>query len=218
MNSPANGKLKRWVAPAFCFAVALLLFSVNLSRPPFPDELHHVLAGQHLLESGHPTIAEGEYTRGILYTWLVAVSYAMFGESLASARVPAVLLIALVAPVLFVWVRREAGVLAAWIAAAIFVTSPFVVAIAQFARFYCLQMVFFTLGSICIFYGVSTGRPVWQRVMLLGLAAVMFALSWWIQDTTLIGLAGIGVWVAACAGLWLLRNDPSVRSAGEYWR
>ena len=146
MNSPANSKNERWVAPVIFFAVALLLFSLNLSRPPFPDELHHVLAGQHLLESGHPTIAEGEYSRGILYTWLVAVSYAIFGESLASARVPAVLLVALLAPALFVWVRREAGLLAAWITTATFVTSPFVVEIAQFARFYCLQLVFFTSG------------------------------------------------------------------------
>ena len=84
-----------WLAPVVIFAAALLLFSLNLDRPPYPDELQHALAGQHLLATGHPVIADGEYTRGILYTWLVALSYAIFGDSLSSARIPAVLLVAL---------------------------------------------------------------------------------------------------------------------------
>ena len=52
-------------------------------------------------------------------------------------------------------------------------------------------------------------------MMLLGCATVMFALSWWIQDTTLIGLAGIAIWTAASAGLWLLRN---VSKRQVFWR
>ncbi|MBK6452523.1 MAG: hypothetical protein IPF84_08295 [Proteobacteria bacterium] len=106
-----------WIAPLTVFACALLLFSLNLDRPPDPDELHHVLAAQHLLETGRPMIADGEYWRGILHTWMVAISYQAFGEGLSSARFPAVLLAALVAPALFLWVRREAGNTAAWLTA-----------------------------------------------------------------------------------------------------
>jgi hypothetical protein len=192
-----------WLPPLAIFALALLVYSFNLDRPPLPDELHHVLGGQKLMQTGHPIIAEGEYTRGILYTWLVAISYAMFGDSLPSARLPAVLIVASIAPLLFVWIRREAGDLAAWITAILFITSPFVAEIAQFSRFYCLQMLFFTLGSLCVYYGSTTLLRLVQRVLLAVFAMLFFGLSVWVQDTTLIGLVGIGAWLAAAAALRL---------------
>src|SRR5262245_2034706 len=135
MSSPAirSNRLEGWIAPAIVFGVALLLFSLNLNRPPHQDELHHVLAAQHLIETGRPLIGTGEYWRGIIHTWLVAFSYRIFGESVAAARIPAVLFVALVAPILFMWVRREAGKLAAWITAILYVSSPFIVEIAQFS-------------------------------------------------------------------------------------
>jgi len=83
------------------FLFAFLFFLINLDRPPHPDELHHVLAAQQLLESGRPIIGEGEYWRGILHTCLVAVSYELFGEGLASARMPAVLAVGLTVLTLF---------------------------------------------------------------------------------------------------------------------
>ena len=142
------------VAPLLVLAFALLLFSINLDRPPHPDELHHALAAKGLLETGRPALAEGEYWRGLPHTWMVAVSYAIFGEGLASARLPAVVLAALVAPILFLWVRREAGSLAAWLTAILFVSSPFTVEIAHFSRFYALQTFAFVLGSACFYYAL----------------------------------------------------------------
>ena len=141
-----------WVAPGAAFVFALILYSLNLDRPPHPDELHHVIAAQNLLETGRPIIAEGEYWRGILHTWLVAISYAIFGEGLASARIPSVIAVALVVAILHVWVRNEAGSRAAWFTTVLFATSPYTVEIAQFCRFYALQLLFFTSGSIAVFY------------------------------------------------------------------
>lgn len=182
-----------WIAPSIVFLLALLLFSINLDRAPHADELHHLLAAQHLLETGRPAIGEGEYWRGILHTWLVALSYEAFGEGLVSGRIPAVLLVALVAPILFLWVRREAGLLAAWLTAILFISSPFTVEIAQFSRFYALQMLFFVLGGLCFFYALMGTASLWRTVWLGGLAAVCLALCVWVQVTSLVGMVGFAV-------------------------
>jgi 4-amino-4-deoxy-L-arabinose transferase-like glycosyltransferase len=194
MTPVANWKDKPWFAPAIVFSLALILFSINLDRPADPDELHHVLAAQQLLETGLPLIGDGEYRRGILHTWMVAISYEVFGYGLDSARFPAVLLVALAAAVLFVWVRHEAGLLAAWIAASLYVFSPFTVEIAQFSRFYALQIIFFLLGSMCFFYSHAAHVSVVRRVLLGGSAAVLLFLAISHQVTTYFGIAGIAGW------------------------
>lgn len=194
--------MNTWVAPAIVFLLGLLLFSINLDRPPHPDELHNALAAQSLLETGRPILAEGEYWRGILYTYLVAFSYEVFGEGLASSRIPSVLLVALIAPILFLWVRREAGSLAAWLTAVLFISSPFTVEIAQFCRFYSTQVFFFILGSICVYYTVGAALPLLQRLILGAIAIVLLYLARDQQVTSLVGVLGIAVWAS---GLILLR-------------
>jgi hypothetical protein len=148
---------------------------------------------------------------------MVALSYRIFGESLASARLPAVLFVALVAPLLFVWVRREAGSLAAWFTATLFLTSPFAVEIAQFSRFYALQVFSFTGGTMCAYYALAAGNP-WRRSILLAAAAAgMFALALWLQVTTFMGLIGIAVWIVT-ALVWrfliLSSADSAARNRG----
>lgn len=184
-----------WFAPCTVLVLAMVIFSVNLDRPPHPDELHHVLAAQQLLEAGRPIIGEGEYWRGILHTWLVAISFEVFGEGLASARIPSLIAVALAVAMLFTWVRQEAGSRAAWFTTALFVTSPFTVEIAQFCRFYALQLLFFTGGSIAVFYLVlGTGNR--RRALLLAaLSAAFFALATWLQVTSLIGILSVVAWL-----------------------
>jgi 4-amino-4-deoxy-L-arabinose transferase-like glycosyltransferase len=194
LDSVAKWRNWPWFAPAVVFLLALVLFFTNLDRPPHPDELHHVLAAQHLLETGRPILAEGEYWRGILHTWMVATSYEIFGEGLASARLPAVFLVALVAPILFLWVQREAGYLAAWLAAALFISSPFTVEIAQFSRFYALQMFSFVFGSMCVYYTLVATMSVARRALLGVLAIAFLGLALSVQVTSLVGMIGIAVW------------------------
>jgi 4-amino-4-deoxy-L-arabinose transferase-like glycosyltransferase len=183
-----------WIAPVIVFLAALTLFSINLDRPPHADELHHILAAQHLLETGRPILAEGEYTRGILHTWLVAIAYEIFGEGLASARIPSVLLVAVVALTLFLWVRHEARYLAAWLTAALFVSSPFTVEIAQFSRFYALQMFSFVLGALCFYYTLLAAVSPPRRVILGALASGLLILAISSQKTSLVGIAGVALW------------------------
>jgi 4-amino-4-deoxy-L-arabinose transferase-like glycosyltransferase len=190
----AKWKDSSWLAPTLVFLLALILFSINLDRPPIPDELHHILAAQQLLDTGRPIIDKGEYWRVIHWTWLVAISYEIFGEGLASARLPSVLLVALIAPILFLWVRREAGILAAWITAILFISSPFTVEIAQFSRFYSLQGLSFVLGVLCWYYGMVAAQSLGRRVLLVALAFGMFSLAVSAQVTTYVGLVGVALW------------------------
>jgi hypothetical protein len=184
------------VASLVVLALALLLFSINLDRPPHPDELYHAISAKGLLETGRPALAEGEYWRGLMHTRMVAASYAIFGEGLPSARMPAVLLAALIAPVLFLWVRREAGPLAAWLTTMLFVTSPFTVEIAQFSRFYALQTFSFVLGCACFYYAVVGAATLPWRLLQGAVAAGLLAIAASAQITTLVGIMGIGVWTA----------------------
>ena len=116
-----------WLAP-LCLALAAgLLYSINLGRLPQPDELHHAIAARGLLAHGIPSIAEGQYDRVLLHSWMVAGAYALFGDSLAVARLPSVLCMAVLVGLMFVWLRREAGSLAAWLGTGLFALSPFAV-------------------------------------------------------------------------------------------
>ena len=216
MISIAKWKDNSWLAPTLVFLLALILFSINLDRSPNPDELHHVLAAQQLLDTGRPIIDKGEYWRGIHHTWLVAISYEVFGEGLASARIPSVLFVALIAPILFLWVRREAGLLAAWITAILFISSPFTVEIAQFSRFYALQILSFVLGAMCWYYGLVAALSLQRRVLLIAISIGMFALAVSAQVTTYVGLVGVASWTF---GLLVQRvyfgpkGDPFVKKA-----
>jgi len=215
------GSVDRWirnprVEPFIVFSLALVLYCINLDRSPHPDELHHVLAAQHLLETGRPLIGEGEYWRGILHTWLVAISYETLGEGLASARAPSVLLAASGAAVLFVWVRREAGRLAAWLSAVLFISSPFTIEIAQFSRFYALQLVSFLLGAICVYYAMAATASLRRRLIYCVLALGLLALSTWLQSTSLMGLVGLSVWIFVVMALKFmaeLRATQTTRNA-----
>lgn len=201
------------IDPLIVLALAALLFSINLGRPPDPDELHHVLAAQHLFETGRPMLADGEYWRGIIHTWMVATSYELFGEGLTSARIPPVVLVALTAPILFLWVRREAGRLAAWLAAVLFITSPFTVSIAQFSRFYGLQIFSFVLGCACFYYALTGPASLPRRAALGVLAIGLFVLAVSAQVTTLVGLVGVGAWTAGVLVQRVLLNPAASRGA-----
>ena len=206
--------LGRWLPPSMVFLAGVLLFSINLGRPPHPDELHNAIAAQQLLETGRPILAEGEYWRGILYTWLAAFSYEVFGEGLASARIPSVIIVSLVASIMFVWIRKEVGGLAATLTTILFISSPFTVEIAQFCRFYSLQIFFFVLGAISAYYAVGASLPTLQRVLLGIAAAALLYLAREQQLTSLVGIVGIGAWAA---GLIVLRAlySPSVSDTAK---
>lgn len=199
-----------WLAPLVLFAGCLLLYSIHLGRMAHPDEYYHILAAKGLLETGEPRIAEGQYTRVFLHTWLVAKSFALFGESLAAARIPSLLATAGLVVAMFVWLRREAGSLAAWIGAGLFAVSPFALEIAQFCRFYALQALAMFVAAIMVYAGVRVLRSQPRRGALwLAGSALPIVLAIYLQSTSLLGCIGLGLWAVGAVGLpWLA--DPAV--------
>ncbi|HFD17016.1 MAG TPA: hypothetical protein ENJ38_12030 [Rhodospirillales bacterium] len=186
----------RWASALVILLASLLLFSLNLERPAHPDELYHILPARGLLETGEPRIGEGLYLRAYPYTWIVAQSFAWFGESLASARLPSVIATAALVAILFLWLWREAGPGAAWIGAGLYAISPFAVQIAQFTRFYAVQSLFFVIGSLLV-YELLLRPGSRGRALLLGLAAAAsFAFAALLQPTTLMGVTAVAAWAA----------------------
>jgi hypothetical protein len=197
-DSPINLLGRPLAAAALIFTASILLYLINLGRAPHPDELYHVLAARGLLEHGEPRIAEGLYTRVLGYTWLIAQTFGLFGESLAAARLPSILFMAALNALLFLWLRREAGNAAAWLGAGLFASSPFALEIAQFARFYALQSLAFFAGCILVHDLVRRLPTVGPAMVAGGLgAAFCFALAVYLQPTTLIGLVGVGLWLGS---------------------
>lgn len=201
-----------WFVPGCIFIGSCLLYLINLGRAPHPDELYHVLAARGLLDSGEPRIAEGLYARVYLYTWLVARTFAIFGESLSVARLPSLVAIAALNTLMLVWLRREAGTRAAVLAAFLFAASPFALDIAQFVRFYAMQALVFFTGCLAVYEMVR--RPLtldrWRIVLGVG-AAACFALAVHLQPTTLLGLIGLGLWLLTAIGIPWLTNPTVAR-------
>lgn len=195
-----------WWNPIFVLgAISILTYSINLERLPHNDELYHLLAAQGLLATGEPAIGEdGRYWRGYPFTWLVAQSIDTFGVSLTAARLPSVLFMALLVILLFGFLRREAGTTAAWLGAGLFAMSPFAIEIAQFSRFYSLQCLLFFTGAWLVYAMVNEvaakgiGTRSWPLLLVMGCAAgglIGFAVV--LQQTTLLGLAGVAIWGGA---------------------
>jgi hypothetical protein len=193
---------------------ALLLYSINLERLPDGDELYHILAGEGLLATGEPAIGEdGRYWRGYPTTWLVAQSIALFGSSLTAARLPSVVLMAALVVAVFVFLRREANPLAAWIGAGLFALSPFAIAVAQFARFYSLQGLSFFLGVWLLYLQVGRPWPLWRHTLTALPAGLLIAFAVQLQPTALFGAAGLGLWIAGILLLpWLLDRQVPIRT------
>lgn len=205
VSSTAAGRIgSGWLVPLLVGVAAGLLYMINLDRLPHPDELHHVLAARSLLETGEPRIAEGLYTRTLLHTWLVAESYRLFGDSLAAARVPSVVCMAALVALLFTWLRREAGIAAAWVGTLLFALSPFAIDIAQYVRFYAPQCLTFFLAAVLAYEAVSSHRDLRRQLLLAGLALPLLLLAIYFQPTSLIGTVGLGLWALGALGLpWL---------------
>lgn len=196
-----------WLTPLLLMLAAGLLYTINLDRLPHPDELHHAIAARGLLEHGSPAIAEGVYTRTLLHTWMVAGAYALFGDSLAVARLPSLVCMALLVGLLFAWLRHQAGPLAAWIGAGLFAVSPFAVDTAQFARFYAPQCLALFVAAVLIHEAVLSREGLRRRLVLAALALPPLLLAIYFQPTSLIGMAGIGVWALGALALPWLAHD-----------
>ncbi len=178
---------------AFVFLLAFALAAPALDQPPRHDELYHLLAARGLLTVGEPRIGDGFYVRGLEYTYLAALSLRIFGETLPAARLPALLAAAAIPAVLFFWLYRTGRPAAAWFASLSWLSSPFFIEIATFARFYSIQTLAFTIGAILLERARTRAFPISFAHTLTGVATLVFAIH--LQPVTLFGVAGLALWL-----------------------
>jgi hypothetical protein len=111
---------------------------------------------------------------------------------------------AVLAGLVFAWLRREAGTVAAWTGTILFASSPMAVDLAQFARFYAPQCLAFVTAALLIYQALLVSRSLRQQIVLVALALPCLALAVYFQPTSLIGIMGLGLWSAGVLGLpWL---------------
>ncbi|MGI9285612.1 MAG: ArnT family glycosyltransferase, partial [Pseudomonadales bacterium] len=130
-------------------ATVVRLVGVGVAHLPVGDEMFHVLAAQSWAMEGSLRIADGSYDRAALFTMLIGELFSIFGDSLVVARIPVLIFGVIWALVLFIWVRKSAGRLAAWIAAGLFCTAPHAIELSLYCRMDTLHGTFFFIGMHC---------------------------------------------------------------------
>lgn len=197
-------------------AVAALALAVRvlwLGAEAHIDELYHLLAAQSWLDEGVPRIAGGTYERAFWYTAIVGWSLETLGDGLAAARWPSVVAGTALVVAVFLWTRRVAGSVAAWTAALLLALSPLAVELSQLARFYALHALAFWLGALCLWRAADESAQLRPRLALAALAAACLMLAVGLQVLTLVGLAGLGLWLG---GLWLAPAWGWLRAGGAF--
>jgi hypothetical protein len=191
----------------FLAALALRLAGAG-DRPMHPDEYYTILAARSLAAEGVPRIGDGRYVRAPAYTAVVAASLDAFGDSLTAARLASLLAGAAIVALAFAWLRREAGALPAWVLAGLLALSGAAIGIAQFARFYALHALAFFVCALAVYHLVvrPPGRSAAATAGLALLAALSAFAATQLQETTAIGLVGLGAWAAVSVAFQLSRG------------
>ncbi|MDJ1009590.1 MAG: hypothetical protein QNJ13_17390 [Paracoccaceae bacterium] len=230
MALQSTGDRNRVLAPAalltalVVFALAVLSRVGGLDRPPFFDELYHLMAGLSWLETGEFRIAEGTYRRAPLYSLITAGLLGLGDGSVALVRFSSTLLGAGLILVLYLWVRSFAGPVAAGLAAAAAIFWPEGIVVSQSVRFYALAGFLFVAGAIAVFVAVERPLSVAARVVLLAVAAAAFWLAAEFTPVILVGLCGLSVWLGLFVivpalwtrprGLWMIAGLAALGLAG----
>ena len=185
-------------AAALIGSLLLLLLARNvITHPPEYDELLHVLAARGIVETGEPVIADGRYDRAELFTRVVAASFQWRGESLESARLPALVGALALVVLLAIWVTSRAGFIAGASAAALLAMSVTTVGLATFARFYTLHALAVAMMSISLYEATALNRSWSARISLVAVVLLAAAVALHLQITTIIAIGAALCGIAA---------------------
>jgi 4-amino-4-deoxy-L-arabinose transferase-like glycosyltransferase len=142
------------------------------------DELQHIYAARGLNQAGAPVLPSGMYYgRSLAFTYLVAKSVALFGDTAGAARLPSVLFSTATVGLVFLLGRRTVGTAAGLLAAALLAVAPFELTWARTARMYAVYQFFYILAAYAFYRGFEAepgaggplsralrpwlGRPAW---------------------------------------------------------
>ena len=139
---------------------------------PYPDEFVTLLAVRSILERGLPILPSGLfYEHGLLFSYLGAVSSALFGFSREAVRA-ASLICSLVSLGLTWWLgRRWFSAHTGWLAALMLATAPSAVLWGGRARMYTLLHIWVLLTCYWLFKGALGGRALWRWLAMLSFLA-----------------------------------------------
>lgn len=199
----------RHVSVLAVFLGALAIRVLHIDRPPFWDEMYHILAARSLLEHGTLSLVAGgdPYTRASWYTHAVSWMFRLFGESVVAARIPAVVPGAALVAAMFAWVRKAADARSAWIVALLLGLGPLAITTSQLYRFYAVHALLFWISAACVFRltSGSFGRTHLAAGWILIVGSLTIAWHLHKPLTILGGLALVG-WVGLVLGPCLARR------------
>ncbi|MEM7522393.1 MAG: hypothetical protein AAF360_01250 [Pseudomonadota bacterium] len=180
------------------FALALITRTGFIGLPPIYDELYQMLPAQSWRLNGDFAVLDGAYTRAAIFTKLIAFSFSVVGEEgpLAGRLIPSVLPGALLVSLIFVWTRLVIGALAGWFVLVFLLLWPNGIEVSQYVRFYALHGLVFCIGVLAIYSALAGALAMRWRAALLILAAAALFFALRLQLLTMIGVFGLGLWVA----------------------
>lgn len=174
-------------------ATAVRLIGVGIDHLPVGDEMFHVLSAQSWASTGTLSIADGIYDRAALFTKFVGVLFTYFGDSLVIARLPALIFGIFWALLLFAWVGKYAGRLAAWIAALLFCLAPHAIELSLYSRMYTIQGFTFLLATIIVFSLATREYTAAKKFILSIVVIACLMLAIHLHEITLVGLIALTV-------------------------
>jgi len=151
--------MKELIVPAFIlFFIVLsgfIIRVIDLSKTSIShDEPLQVYAAKSILETGKPSLPSGMlYTRAVLFTHLVALSFKFFGINEFAARFPSVIFGTLSILLIFFIGKRFFGTTAGLIAASLLAILPFEVIWSRTCRMYAMYQFFFLSGLFAFYNG-----------------------------------------------------------------
>jgi hypothetical protein len=175
-----------------------------------------VLAADSLLEFGSLDTESFTYRRASIWTWCVARSVALFGDSLVAARVPSVLAGCLLVLMTWAFGRRVGGPWAGRIAALLVCLDFDAIYLSQIVRFYAF-LALALLGSLAALYFAierDERRSMAVRALLLAAYVALSTVAWELSQVSAIPIAAGLAWAAAAltpAGLRAWRRYPRFR-------
>ena len=165
------------------------------------DEAITSYAAIGVLEHGTPVLPSGiEYTRALLNTYLIALSFWIFGISEFSARIVSVIFGTLTIPLVYL-LGKELGRRTGLIAALIITFSAFEILWAQEARMYA-QFQFFYLLTAYLFY-ISLKKKNSKLFLLSGLS---FIFAWFSHRFSLFFIIVAVTYIVLCKRKEFLKN------------
>jgi hypothetical protein len=187
---------------------------VGLDHSPQFDEMYHVLAARGWLADGSLQIPGGMiYSRGALFSYVVAWLFWTLGEGLQIARMPSVVAGTALVTLLFVWLRGLAGRTAAWVAAALLASYPVAIYLSQLARFYTPQALALWIAAVAVFaLVVSPPRTRGRKIALGAVGLACAAVAVHLHVLSIVGLAALGAWAAGSVFAARLARTESARS------